>query len=101
MNKCNQCGHLFIVPDEEIIMHYEVDTVREEVIPVCPECGSENFEEVRLCQACMDRMIPSGEDYCQICIDDATWSIDQIQRLTGCDWETARKLARYVIDKED
>ena len=101
MNKCNQCGHMFVVPDEETIMHYEVDTRREETFPVCPECGSEEFEEVSLCPGCRNAMISSGEDYCQTCIDDATWCIDQIQRLIGCDWEMANKLVRYVIDKED
>lgn len=101
MNKCNQCHALFETPATETIMHYEVDTRREELIPVCPECGWDEFEGVQLSRACSDRYITSGEDFCETCIQDMTWCIDQIQRLTGCDWETAKELAEYVINKEE
>ena len=100
MNKCNKCQALFEAPATETIMHYEVDTRQEELIPVCPECGSEEFEEVQLCRACNKHYIASSNDFCETCIQDTTWCIDQIQRLTGCDWETAKELAQHVIEEE-
>ena len=101
MYRCQGCKATFLEPDKKSETHWEVGTRRFKPFDVCPECGCEEFEGVQLCRACNERYITSGEDFCETCIQDTTWCIDQIQRLTGCDWETAKELAEYVINKED
>lgn len=78
MNKCNKCDALFETPATETIMHYEVDTRREELIPVCPECGSDEFEEVTICKGCDMNYIKSSEGYCQHCYNDVSLWVAQL-----------------------
>lgn len=78
MNKCNQCQSLFENCKTIEIPHYEVDTRIYETICVCPECGSEDFEEVTICKGCDMNYIKSGEDYCQHCYNDVSLWVAQL-----------------------
>lgn len=97
MNKCNQCHALFDAPATETIMHYEVDTRREELIPVCPECGGDCFREVELCPACKESWTPL--DYCDNCYKDVSDAITELAKRKGMSFEDALKLVDSWFDR--
>ena len=100
MNMCLDCENQFEEPKQEIIMHFEVDTRREEIIGVCPSCGSSDYEEMKKC-ACCGEPIRSSEDYCKSCLDDAHDAVQRFSwRLSGFNYDTD-KLLLYVLEKED
>ena len=96
MNKCNKCGHLFIVPATETIMHYEVDTRREETFPVCPECGSDHFQEATLCPACRNNWAPL--DFCDNCLADVSDAVMELAEQKGMAFKLAVELVSAWVE---
>lgn len=90
MNKCNQCHALFETPATETIMHYEVDTRREELIPVCPECGGDYFDEVYLCPTCNENY--TKNDHCFDCLMDVSDSISKLANQKDITYQDAVEL---------
>jgi len=94
---CLDCKSQFEEPQEEIIMHFEVDTRRMEIISVCPSCGSGDYEEMGKCNCCGESIM-SSEDYCISCLDFANEAIEQFSwKMSGFEKNT-NKLLRYVLE---
>jgi len=94
---CLDCKSQFEEPQEEIIMHFEVDTRRMEIISVCPSCGSGDYEEMGKC-ACCGEPIRSSEDYCTSCLDFANEAIEQFSWKMSAFEKNTNKLLRYVLE---
>ena len=100
MNMCLDCEKQFEEPKEEIIIHFEVDTRREEIISVCPNCGSSDYEEMGACLCCGEP-IGSSEDYCNSCLDFANEAIEQFSWKMASFEKNTNKLLLYVLESED
>ena len=97
MNMCLDCKKQFEEPKQEIIIHFEVDTRREEIMSVCPSCGSSDYEEMGKCLCCREP-IRTSEDYCISCLDFANEAIEQFSwKMAGFEKNT-NKLLRYVLE---
>lgn len=97
MNKCNQCRSLFERCSTKEIPHYEVDTRIYETICVCPECGSEDFEEVTVCKGCHQNYIKSSEDYCQHCYNDVSLWVNKLADWKGLPYKDAEDLIESYL----
>lgn len=73
MKKCNRCQSLFKNCKTIEIPHYEVDTRIYETICVCPECGSDHWDEVTICPACNHNYTKT--EYCWACLKDVSDAI--------------------------
>jgi len=100
MNVCLDCKKQFEEPKEEIIMHFEVGTRREEIIGVCPSCGGSDYEEMGKC-ACCGEPIRSNEDYCNGCINFANEAINEFSWKMAAFEKNTNKLLLYVLESED
>jgi predicted amidophosphoribosyltransferase len=92
MYRCLDCGIYFDDPNITSSTHWEVGTRRDEPIRICPGCGSEDFEELKLCP-CGLHHISSEKDWCQYCLDD-------VSGLAGrryLDHEQAKELLEYWL----
>ena len=98
MFKCLDCKSEFEEPECGTITHWEVDTRREETSCVCPVCGGNDFEPMKLCPSCNTHWIMSSEDFCKTCITVANLYVNQIQIDNGADWEQTIKVIDYVIE---
>ena len=98
MYQCNKCNARFDTPNFSQVPHYEVDTRIYETISICPECGSEHFEEVTPCR-CGQHFIRSHEDFCEACYEDASKAIERLQSDGWIDWNTAIELMESYIWK--
>ena len=69
MYLCANCGRMFDSPDEveDFTSEYWGATVRH-YTTVCPNCGSDDFDEMDKCQVCGND-IPPGEKICENCHD--------------------------------
>lgn len=67
MYKCLDCGREFEIPKIDFIEHNEVDTRRTEIIGICPNCHSTDFEEMKICPCCNANYIKSSKDVCLSC----------------------------------
>ena len=48
--------------------------------PCCPECGSEDIEEVETC-ACGKIGLKPGENVCENCTDDLSYIVEDLRKL--------------------
>lgn len=72
MYKCLDCGHVFETPDEFRENHGDPGKGYES-FGVCPECGSDDYEEVKQCSECgewfsTDELYSCG--CCEDCLQD-------------------------------
>ena len=98
MYQCNKCNARFDTPNFSQIPHYEVDTRIYETISICPECGSEDFEEVTPCR-CGRNLIRSHEDFCRFCYEDVSDAIGLLQVYPGFNRDLVIELIESYIWK--
>ena len=74
---CNDCHAAFDEPgyrvERECHAWLDDKPVREECYPICPECGSENFEEADYCEYCGDVVRKTeliGGCVCEKCLEE-------------------------------
>lgn len=69
MYLCANCGRMFDSPEEveDFTSEFWGATVRH-FTTVCPNCGSDDFDEMDKCDVCGEEIAP-GEDLCENCRD--------------------------------
>lgn len=103
MFRCNDCGHEFIDPK---IKHENMGEFwgarADEAYGVCPECESEDFDELDRCPV-SNEYKKATEDYNEYVVQ---WgkemicdTITSIQSEWGCDYETAKNFMLYMVEK--
>ena len=69
MYQCMNCGQMFDSPslEEDFTSEFWGSTVRH-MVSVCPNCGSDEFDEMDKCDICGEYIAP-GEGLCDNCHD--------------------------------
>ena len=69
MYKCKQCERLFDTPEfvKERTGVFSEGRAEEIEVGICPNCGSETYENVYPCEICGEY---TEDDFCEDCIED-------------------------------
>ena len=69
MYKCKQCERLFDTPETVAIRTgvFSEGRAEEFEVGICPNCGSETYENVYPCECCGEY---TEDDFCDDCIED-------------------------------
>ena len=63
MYYCKQCDNIFFSPvyidEPETFFWMEGKPIMHNYLPICPECGSANFEEAPCCDSCATEYPPA------------------------------------------
>lgn len=78
MYKCNECEKFF---NEPVIGQMEQDTGYVE--QTCPYCGSDYFEEAKLCPICKENY--TTDDFCTECYDTIARELERIRSDMGAE----------------
>lgn len=92
MYKCMNCHRIFETPAKDIITHWEVDTRQDEIINVCPACGSDFLESVHLCGWCEEEYINDRYDFCTFCYSRVSQAVQDFADSEGKPYKEAKEL---------
>ena len=98
MYKCNVCDAEFTEPKDEKERHNELDGEWFEEYGVCPECGKNNFEEVKGC-GCGEAYIKLTDEFCNECYEDVSKLVSRLSIDRGLAWVDARELVSSWLEK--
>ena len=100
MKGCNDCGALFETCKVIKEPHYEVDTRIYEEISVCPECGSDDWIDVKLCSWCEERYYDDSiQDYCDDCYADVSSMANQLAYTGNKSFAEAKDLIGSWLER--
>ena len=101
MYKClnENCETLFEEADTTVITHWEVDTKRERIVPMCPRCGCIELDELKPCPSCATNYLTDTRDHCDCCYEDVSKAISRLAIEKDITWSETVKLVTDWVDR--